>query len=199
MSTSGEVQHTLSAQVEDLVRQNEEVLQAVTGQCRSLSTDQLSWRPLPGTWSVGQILSHLTLTDQLYRPGMMGAVGAARSKGLRSTGPFKLGLMLGLFTRLLEPPVRFRMKAPRPFRPPPPAEEVKPGTLDDFVVEHGRIIELMRGAGGVDLASERFASPYTSLLKLTVYQALHIITSHARRHIWQIKRMIDDPSFPHVN
>ncbi len=34
-------------------------------------------------------------------------------------GPFKLGLMVGLFTRLLEPPPRFRMKAPRPFRPPP--------------------------------------------------------------------------------
>ncbi len=197
MSASGVVQHALSAQVEDLVRQNEEVLQAVTGQCRSLSTGQLSWRPRPGTWSVGQILSHLTLVDQLYLPGMVDALGAARSRGWRSMGPFKLGLMVGLFTRLLEPPARFRMKTPRPFRPPPPAEEVKPGTLDDFVVAHRRIIVLMKGAGGVDLASERFASPVTSLLRLTVYQALHIITSHARRHIWQIKRVIDDLSFPH--
>ncbi len=55
----------------------------------------------------------------------------------------------------------------------------------------------MKGVRGVDLASERFASPVASLLRLTVYQALHIITSHARRHIWQINRVIDDPSFPH--
>ncbi len=35
------------------------------------------------------------------------------------------------------------------------------------------------------------------VLQAVTGQALHIITSHARRHIWQIKRVIDDPSFPH--
>src|SRR5947209_16641423 len=39
-----------------------------------LTEEQLNWQPAPGTWSVGQCLEHLCLTNEAYLPPIAAAL-----------------------------------------------------------------------------------------------------------------------------
>lgn len=174
-------------QVEEIKRDAEDLV-------AGLSEAQFNWRPSPEKWSIGECLEHLNVTARLYWPIIAQAVNDARVNGWFSNGPYKRTLLGGIMIRSAEPPARMKFKAPRRFRPP--ADIPMNQVLSQFMSSQDRLLGLIRDANGVDLGRPRIQSPVSKLIKLTLGQSFGLMTAHERRHLWQARKVKDDPDFP---
>lgn len=158
-----------------------------------LSDAQLAWAPEPGRWSVGEHVSHLRTLNTRYLEGIDRAIADARAHGRTGFGAYRPGLVGGFLTRLMEPPVKRRMKTPAVF--------VTEGAHDwaaelaGYHATHEALEERLHAAGGVDLNRARVASPATRLLRLKLGDVFSLLMAHDRRHLWHIRQLRADSSF----
>jgi hypothetical protein len=159
-----------------------------------LTEAQFNWHPAPGQWSIAECLDHLAVTGREMAGAVRRSIDDARSRGLLGRGPFRHGMIGNMIVRSMEPPAKRKFKAPEIFRPRPglPLDEVARG----FFATQDEVMGLIREADGVNLARAKVASPVTKLLKLSLGQALALILTHERRHLWQAARVKNDPAFP---
>ena len=94
----------------------------------------------------------------------------------------------------LEPPPARRFKAPKTFLPPAQIDSAK--VAPEFVAVHDQLIERARRADGLDLARVKVQSPALAILWLSLGKGLELMAAHARRHLWQARRVMDQPGFP---
>jgi len=158
-----------------------------------LNDSQFNWKPAPGVWSIAQCLDHL---NSAYRAlsRFDRAIAGGRAGGVTGTGPFRRRLIADLYIRIMEPPVRLRLKSPKLYAPRPDqrAEEVVPPFLnlqDEFV-------KRLSEAEGLDLARLRMSSPVTRRLKMSLAEWFAFLAAHQRRHLWQARRARGHPAFP---
>ena len=155
-----------------------------------LSEVQLNWQPVPGSWSVGQCLEHLTVTARRYRDVMAPAITSPRSSSRASA--LKLSWSGKLFVRLLLAPAR-RFRVPRKFAPP---ATVGTGVVAEFEQSHHELAELLQQATGLPLSKIKVGSPVSALVRFNLADCFTILAVHARRHIRQANRVRESPGFP---
>jgi hypothetical protein len=159
-----------------------------------LTEEQLNWRTAPGSWSPGECVLHVNVSNRLFLDAIEKRMQTARERGLLREGPFRYGWLDRWFVRELEPAARRRTKAPRIFRPEPR----RAGASD--VAELGRLLEraiaAMRAAKGIDLARVRVRSPVSPLIRWQLGTAFHIVVAHTDRHLQQAERVMQNPAFP---
>ncbi len=160
----------------------------------ALRREQMLWRPDPSSWSVGECISHLTVTVERYLPNLDAAIAKARAAGRTAKGPFRHGFISSYFVRSIEPPPARRFKAPKPFLPPAQIEAAR--VAPDFDAVHDQLIERIGRADGLDLARVKVQSPALAILWLSLGKGIELMAAHARRHLWQAKRVMDQPDFP---
>ena len=151
-----------------------------------LTDEDLARRPADGSWSIAECLDHLVATNRSYLRKMGRAVAANAPQSARPR--FRHTLAGGWMRRMMEPPVRRRLPAPRKFRPAPerrPAAE----RLAEFLAVQDELIAFSRSAAELDVAKIKFSSPVTRLLRLNLWDALTIIAAHERRHLWQARNV----------
>jgi hypothetical protein len=156
--------------------------------CAGLSHDAFVWSPAPGAWSVAECLDHLNTTNRLYADAIRESIRRGRTDGMTATGPFRLGWFERKFAESLEPPVKFRFKAPSSFRPPPqrPMELV----LAEWEALHNRLLDLATDAEGLHLTKVRMHSPGSRWLKVSLLGAFSVIPPHDRRHLCQAEQTL---------
>jgi hypothetical protein len=159
-----------------------------------MSESQFNWRPGPEKWCIGECMEHLNITARLYLPVIAQAINIARINGWFSKGPYKRTWLGRLAIRSMEPPAKRRFKAARRFRPPVniPMTQV----VSQFLTFQDWMLDLLRAANGVDLGRPRIQAPGSRLIKLTLGQSFGLMTAHERRHLWQARRVKEDPNFP---
>ena len=120
-------------QLEEIAAQ----LRAASGRARAVAAlageARLTQRPAPGKWSVGECLTHLRVSSELYFQVWPSVLASARQQNLRGNGPFKMDFWGKILTWALEPPPRIRLRAPAVSRPPAelgPAERILPAFLE---------------------------------------------------------------------
>jgi hypothetical protein len=173
-------------QADDLARQ----LDRVSEQARALGTEfrpeELSEPPAPGAWSAADNLMHLTVSSRALIPRMSRTLGKLEAEGLRSPHPSRPDWMGRLYAWALEPPVRLKVRAPRPFVPPlgTPASDA----LEAFLAEQAGLRALAEQSAGLDLEGRKVPSPVSRYIRYNVCAAFHILLAHERRHLWQAQR-----------
>jgi hypothetical protein len=177
-----------SLELEDYARQ----LDSLNAEARALVANHSPadlTRPAPGGgWSPAECLEHVAVTAARYNAIIGPALAANRQ--CTGTGPFHYGLLARTFLWLVEPPVRMRVKAPGVFQPRPQPDVQ--AALDAFVARHDELQQLIQQADGLDLAAIRVESPANAKLKLPVGAAFGVLTAHARRHLWQARRALNE-------
>jgi hypothetical protein len=158
-----------------------------------LSDGQLAWRPGPGRWSVGEIVSHLHVLNTRYLEAIDLAMEQARARGRTGPDGYRPGLVGGFMTRMMEPPVKRRLKAPAIFRP---VDRDWRAELAAYRATHDALEERLRQAGGVSLAKARVVSPATRLVRINLGDSFALLLAHERRHLWQLRELRSDPAFP---
>ena len=164
------------------------ILDDVHDLCANLTPEQLATQPPTGGWSVQECLVHLNLTGELYCEQLEPVIDAAKASGERGRGPFRYGLLGGLFIRSQEPPVRYRMTSPKSFRPVPVPDN---SALPTFLSLQERLQDLMHRAEGLPLNKLKITSPESKWLRMSVLEAFGLLLVHERRHLWQAREVKD--------
>lgn len=171
-------------QVDELAGQLKAVSDLATKLGHEFSPPELNEPPAVGAWSAADNLMHLTLASQAFVPRMAKTLG--KLTGCRTNEATRADWIGRCYAWALEPPVRFKAKAPRPFVPPPgtPSGDALPA----FLAEQERVLALVEQSTGLDLAARKVPSPVSRYLRYNVYSAFCILAAHQRRHLWQARR-----------
>lgn len=175
-------------ELEDYARQLDSVNAAARALVANYPVEELTRAAAGGGWSVAECLLHVAVTAEAYLPVIGEALKEGRKAGKLGEGPFQYGLLARMFLWVLEPPVRMRFKAPGIFQPRPQPDLQE--ALDRFVAAHLAVQKLLGEAAGLDLAAIRVTSPANEKVKLPVGAAFGVLTAHARRHLWQARRVV---------
>jgi hypothetical protein len=183
----------MNAATEGFLLQLQAVDQALPGLVARLSASQFNWAPAPGRWSIGQCVEHLNLTTERYIPVLRTALGDARARGLRQSGPFALGFFERWFLQMLEPPPRRRIKTGKAFVAP--VELDYASTLDRFRRLQDELAICIRESEGLDLTAIKVKSQFGPV-RWSLNATFAILLAHERRHLWQAREVRTDRSFP---
>lgn len=161
---------------------------------RPLDRTQLLWRPASGGWSVAECLEHLVKTGTLHLSKLESGIDKASGVANARNHKHRFGFFAWQFMSRMEPPVRYRYKAPRPFRPG------KTGELDSavhhFEENRRRFERLLALAGERRWWKTRVPNPILPGSWLGFGDWLAIIAAHDRRHLRQAEIVTKDDSFP---
>jgi hypothetical protein len=174
--------------VEDLNASDEIARRLVNG----LNEGQLNWPPAPGSWSMGQCLEHLCITNEAYLPAITEALKERPDAPVAQIVPGWFG---GWFIRsFVEPsPQTKRASAPAKIRP---TARVGLAVLDRFLSGNEACRKLITDACNKDVNRIRFWNPFVKGIRFTVGTGLEIIAGHERRHLLQAERVRNSANFP---
>ncbi len=165
-------------------------LLAVSDLARKLEQEssqrEFSEAPSPGAWSAADNLVHLTLASQALIPRMSKTLAKLGEAGQRSDLRCRPDWIGRLYAWVLEPPVRFKARAPRPFVPP--AATPAGAALPAFLATQERVLALLGQSVGLDLAARKVPSPVSRYVRYNVCSVFHVLAAHQRRHLWQARR-----------
>lgn len=186
----------MNADLESYRLQIVTIRQDAPGLWNGLTDAQFNWRPSPDKWSIGDCFAHLNETAKRTVPVLDEMIARARSRGLLANGPFVLGLIERTFVKSLEPPPRFRGKAPKRLQPVPSTHRALEPVTREFLNWQDAIDARLDSADGVDLVRVKGPSPAQPIIKWTLAGLLSITLAHERRHIWQAREVRNHPAFP---
>jgi hypothetical protein len=173
--------------LEEMYADKGEVLGSIEKIVASLSPAQLSFRPAPDAWSVGEIVEHLAIVE----PNMFKVVGAltekAEAAGDAAPARFEATLDDGIRTRSTGK-VKTRPES-TPTGSVPPEESLKTLRLIQ-----SRLGDLRPRLAAVDASSVKF--PHRALGEMTLGQWCAFIGAHEARHLVQIQAVLAAPGFP---
>jgi hypothetical protein len=152
-----------------------------------LNRQELYWRPAADSWSIGECLHHLAVTNETYTRRIGRVLATARPQPAKS--PLTYGLFGNWFIRFMEPPVRRKVRAPAVFLPPPEDPEFDP--LSAFHESQDRLLDLLVRAADYDLQKIKVRSPASRLIRFNLAAAFAILAAHERRHLWQARNALE--------
>lgn len=185
---------TLARELDAFRVQFEQLADEADALAGTLTDEQFNWHPPSGGWSVAQCIDHLNVTARVYLPKMDEGIANAIRRGLYGEGPFRYNWLGRLFVKTVEPPPRFRVKAPTAFQPSPSRK--RPETLAAFRAYQVQFIDRLRQANGLDLARARVQSPAASYLRVPLGSGFAVMVAHERRHLLQARNVIATATFP---
>ena len=154
-----------------------------------LSDDRFNWRPASDSWSIAECLQHLNVGVTKTLPAFDRAIAEGRSNRQFAPGPFRYGWFSRMMVASMEPPPKFRMKAPRLIRVSVGGSYRGAVVLPEFAVVRDGLAERVRQADGLDLAHVKTISPVNRLLRLPLGAYFNFILAHDRRHLWQARNV----------
>jgi hypothetical protein len=154
-----------------------------------LGDELFNRRPSPDRWSVAECIEHLNVSARRYLPAIDEGIAAAVRLGLYGAGPFTYNWLGRVFVWTMEPPPRFKAKAPSTLRPE--AARPKQDVLSGFRAYQVQYIDRLHAANGLDLARARVRSPVASWLRIPLGSAFQLMAAHERRHLWQARQALD--------
>jgi hypothetical protein len=177
-------QRDLHERLRTEARSNHERVAALA---RPLDPERLVRRPTPPGWSVGEVLQHLCVSDELYHTPLVALVSGARRDAGAPAREWRSTMFGNLLATMLENPRK--MKAPRSFQPGPTPQ---PGVVEDFLARGSRLIALMDDSATLDWRALRMASPALPLPfpKFNLGDVFRINVVHVRRHLAQMERVV---------
>lgn len=165
---------------------------AAKGLVAGLTEQQLNWQPAPDSWSIGQCLEHLCITNEAYLPAVAAAIKNKPDSPVKEIAP---GWFARWFLRsFIEiSPKSKKARAPSKIRP---GSSVSLSVLDRFLSGNQSCRELILQARNHDVNRIRFWNPFIPGVRFTVGTVLELIAGHERRHLLQAKRARESANFP---
>lgn len=184
----------LAPAVERLRAQFDQLSADAAALAAPLDDEQFNWQPAPGVWSIAQCIEHLNVTTRLYLPKLDEGIAEAIRRGLYGEGPFTYNWIGRFLVFSLEPPPRFRLKAPKAFQPVP--FRARQDVLAAFRAYQKQYVDRLRQASGLDLARARVSSPTAAWIRMPLGSGFALMAAHERRHLWQARNVLARAEFP---
>ncbi len=180
--------------IQQMLTKTREAGEKVKAEFSSLNLEQLNWKPTPESWSIGQCLDHLVVSDSLYFPAMKKiAEGSYHMRAWEKWSPFT-----GLFGRMMvsqvkEVPIR-KLKAPKILTPS--TSNIDLGILERFHQHLDILSECIAATAPVNIDKTHITSPVSKFITYSLRNAITLLVQHEHRHINQAIRVKGNPNFP---
>ena len=153
---------------------------------RPLNAAQLNEHPEPKGWSIGEVLEHLIIADELYDAPMAKLLAASRpdaGAALREWKPSFLGKWIA--ESLIAPK---KLKGPPAFRV---RHGPRNGVVEAFLARELEFVRVMDDAVRYDWSALRIGSPALPRFapKLNLGDAFRVHVVHVTRHAKQVERL----------
>jgi hypothetical protein len=153
-----------------------------------LDDETLMRRPSPAKWSVAENVEHLSATAATFGRRIRRRLDTATVATTTSHVSERPTLVGRIWWRLVEPPVRLRLKVP--------AAALQPGAIESrallmsrFDETHATLIALLEESDAYDRMRVRIPTPFAKRLTVTLFDAFEVLAAHGRRHLWQAERL----------
>lgn len=171
----------------------EQLSNDVTEKFSTLSTEQLTWNPSPGQWSIAQCLQHLIISNETYFPQFQKLQQGYTPTFWERYNPFSHSTGKSMVESLGKK-VKRKFKSPRLFLPSP----LKAGEniIESFLTHQLTLIALLRSLPDMKAQKIIITSPVSPLITLSLYDCLLVISGHEERHLEQAKHVMLSEGFP---
>jgi hypothetical protein len=169
---------SLVYQIQRVTREAEEIVV-------SRSKADLTTRPEPTSWSVAECFDHLALTTRAFLPAISDALASASN--LTRNRPLGTGTVARWIILNLEPPYAFRFNVLPQLRP---QRQDFDAAWGDFLESQSHLLNTLSTAGGLAIDKVKIESPVYARIGCNLYGAFRMLTAHERRHLWQIKQVL---------
>lgn len=146
-------------------------------------------QPVPGQWSIVQILEHLNSYGRYYLPAIDRALSTSTSK---REAWFNSGFWGNYFTNMLRPKnvfeIKNKMKAPKDHIPDNNLNADK--VLQEFVDQQHRLLQLLDHAKTKSMNSIRVPISISKLIKLRLGDTFRFFIAHEQRHFVQARNTL---------
>ena len=159
---------------------------------RGLNREQLNWRPAIGSWSIGQCLDHLLVTNDVYLPAISVSLNGGQRSPVQEVTPGWFGRWF-IRTFIAPSSKGTKAKAPKKIQP---AKEIELSVLDAFLRSNTAARALILKASEYDVNHIRFKNPLLSILRFTAGTGLEIVSKHESRHLLQAELVRQSSGFP---
>jgi uncharacterized damage-inducible protein DinB len=180
--------------IREMVRRGEEARIKVKNAFEPLSVEQLDWKPADGSWSIGQCLDHLIITDCRYFPVLKKITERKYTMNIwEKWSPFS-----GMFGKVLlnaveEKQVR-KTKTARIFTPHD--AKIDAVIFERFYKHLDSLLGYISACEELNIDRVRISSPVSKVVTYSLRKAILILIEHEHRHIRQALRVKADKNFP---
>jgi hypothetical protein len=180
----------------EMLRKGNEAREKAKKAFTNISLEQLNWKPWEESWSVGQCLDHLIISDCLYFPVFKKiAAGKFEMKFWENWNPLN-----GFFGKILVSQVqeisRKKLKAPRIFEPS--QSNIDMAILERFHKHLDSLLGYIADFSKVDIDKTHITSPVSAVVTLSLRNSITILIQHEHRHINQAIKVMQSKEFPAV-
>ena len=164
------------------------------GKFKSLSEDQINWKPSADSWSIAECVDHLIVTNKLYFNEFEKQFAEKQIKTDYSKAQVKHKWLSKFIIKSVDPTNIKKVKT-RPVFMPSRSKHTKE-VFNSFSEVQNGLINLVSTAMNLDLNKYVMSSPAAKIIKENFCDVLKIIRLHDRRHFNQAERLFNDPNFP---
>jgi DinB superfamily len=177
----------MKLETERLGRELADVIRGGNELAAQLDDAALMRRPSPKSWSVAENLEHLSATAATFARRIRRRLDGATAQSIVPAE--KRSIPGRVWLRLVEPPVRLRLKVP--------AAALQPGEINSreqlmtrFSDTHATLIALLDESDAYDRMNLRVQTPFSKRVTVTLVDTFAVLAAHGRRHLWQAKRAV---------
>jgi len=188
MGADGGAMQWASATLQEIWKENAAAREALLAEVRGLSEVQLTFRPSPGKWSIGEILDHLSLAERSIARVASRILQQAAGRGLIGEPGSMEPLPHRIDREMFDAPAG----APESVLPSP--DRPLAHLLSSLGESRERLLEVSSRADGRVVGNVTIR--HFQLGELHFYQWLALEGAHESKHLAQIRRIKSHPKFP---
>jgi len=180
--------------IRSVLQKGRDAKEKVNSEFSVISLQQLNWKPSPGSWSIGQCLDHLVVSDSSYFSILKKiAEGTYKMNFWERNSPFS-GICGRMLKDQLQEQVKRKMRAPKKFEPS--KSEMKIDLIERYHQNLDSFLELISNCQNIDIDKTIITSPAIRIVTYSIRDALYFLTQHEHRHINQAIRVKSNENFP---
>jgi len=173
-------------------------IESIDKNVRNLSDEQLKWRPNPGEWNVGEVLSHLNEYSRYYHPTFIKKIENTRFTSTKEafvSSP--LGRSAWKSMKLGNAKnIKRKFKAPKGYNPSLDSSLLTGREFDTFIQHQKDFQEIFELAQTVNMKRVKIPISISKIVRLRLGDALLFVVYHNERHVQQVTNLVNHPNFP---
>jgi len=179
--------------IQNCIKRTQSSIERVRKTFSLLSVIQLNWKLNPDTWSVGECLSHLVNSNNLYLIKFQLILNSFPTDQEKDF-PYKQSFFGKRIAKGIDPANVKKSKTFKVFFPD--SSKIQKVIIDDYINISEKLISLAAKMRHIDLKKIRISSPVNNLIRLNLGDPLIIIPKHDERHLDQAESVMKLEQFP---
>lgn len=185
----------MNSELSKLIAEAEEIAENVKAAFGGLKIEQLNWKPNAKSWSIGQCLDHLIVTNELEFPAIEDSLKESYKNPFWSKLPFLPKFFGNFLIYMVKPENKRKFKAPKSFQPS--QSSIGESIVADFIAHQQKVVRLFEQSGNLDLQKTKIVSPVGDFITYSLFDSFLVLVLHEQRHLNQAVRVMRTEGFPH--